>query len=366
MRAKTLCAALAVLCAAGGQALAQEKGGLDETGPYKVVEGWFKPGVARWNQPVVTVTVDNPNRIIIGSADEHATHPGTMILGPDGAVLKERRGTATTPWPESDKTHLHQLMVLNGDGKVIEDWKQWDDLIVFPHTVQFDPYDKERHLWVIDRDGQQILKFTNDGKKLVFKLGERNVTGTDHGHFNKPANMVFMPDGSFYIADGYVNSRVIKFDKTGKFLLEWGSKGSGHGQFNMLHGIAVDAQKRIYIADRRNNNIQVFDENGKFLDVWEHTHGPTRMVVTQDQSLWLASADIDRISKFDLNGKLLTYWGTHGENPGATDNPHSYAVDQNGTLYVADTWNNRVQKFVPKDGADKSRLIGQDFVFPAR
>jgi hypothetical protein len=158
-----------------------EKGGLDETGPYQVVENWFKPGVERWNQPVVTVTVDTPDRIIIGNADEHATHPGTLMFGADGVPLKERHGTADKPWPESEKTHLHQIMVLNAEGKTIEDWRQWDDLIVFPHTVQFDPYDRDRHLWVIDRDGHQILKFTHDGKKLVLKLGERNVTGTDHG-----------------------------------------------------------------------------------------------------------------------------------------------------------------------------------------
>jgi DNA-binding beta-propeller fold protein YncE len=258
-------------------------------------------------------------------------------------------------------------MVLNADGKVVEDWKQWDDLISIPHSIHISPYDKERHIWVVDRDNHQLLQFTNDGKKLTMKLGEKGVSGTDHGHFNRPAGMAFMPDGSFYIADGYVNSRVIKFDKNGKFLLEWGTKGSGPGQFNLVHSVTIDANRHIYAADRNNNRVQVFDENGKFIEEWPNVRSATRLVVTTDKALWLASAArYDRFVKFDLNGHMQTYFGATGSDPGQMDNPHQFQTDSKGNLFIADAWNNRLQKFTPKPGGDKARIMAPEFTFAAK
>ena len=112
------------------------------------------------------------------------------------------------------------FMLYDADGKVTEDWKQWDDMIAIPHSIHINPYDRDRPVWVIDRDNHQIIKFSNDGKKILMKLGEKAVPGTDHGHFNRPAGIAYLPDGSFYVADGYVNSRVIKFDKDGNYRLE--------------------------------------------------------------------------------------------------------------------------------------------------
>ncbi len=336
-------------------------GGLDQTGPYDVVEGWFKPGIEGWDQPVIAVTVDNANRIFIGNADQKATQPNSPMLSADGALLEER--STTSEKPASEKTHAHQIMVLNGNGEVIEDWSQWDDTIVIPHNIEISPYDPERHLWVVDRDDHQIHKFTNDGKELVMTLGEAGVPGTDENHFNRPAGLAFLPDGSFYVADGYVNSRIVKFDKDGNYLLEWGSKGTGPGQFNLVHSVTIDSQRRIYASDRSNHRVQVFDENGTFIEEWPDVGSPTRVVVTEDNAVWIAEADHNRIAKFDLNGHLQTYWGVTGDEPGAMDNPHSFAVDENGNLYIADAWNNRVQKFTPSEHADKSRLIAPAFIF---
>jgi peptidylamidoglycolate lyase len=354
---------IAGIMAAGTPALAQGagKGGLDQTGPYSVVAGWFKPGVDRWDQPVAAVAVDNPNRIFIANSDQVRTQPNAPMLSADGKVLEERSNMSEVP--NSEKPHLHQIMVLNSSGEVIEDWSQWDDMFIFPHNMEINPYDPNRHLWVVDRDGQQIHKFTNDGKELVMTLGEKGVTGSDENHFNMPAALAFMPDGSFYVADGYVNSRIVKFDKDGSYLFEWGTKGSDPGQFDLVHSITIDANKRIYASDRRNNRIQVFDEHGKFLDQWPNVGSPTRVVITEDQALWMAEANHDRIVKFNLNGELQTYWGVTGDEPGAMDNPHSFALDQDGNLYIADAWNNRVQKFVPSDNADKARLVAQEFRF---
>ena len=195
------------------------------------------------------------------------------------------------------------------------------------------------------------------------KLGEKGVAGTDHGHFNLPAGITFLPDGSFYIADGYRNTRVIKFDANGKFQLEWGSKGTEPGEFNLVHSVAVDATRRVFVADRSNNRIQIFDAQGKFLEQWQHIPQPAYLLIAADnKSLWVASNGADRIAKYDMQGVLQTYWGVHGTLPGWITNFHNFAVDPSGVLYVADAFNNRVQKFVPRAGADRSRLVDQPLV----
>jgi DNA-binding beta-propeller fold protein YncE len=341
-----------------------EKDRLDTTGPYRVVENWFKPGVDGWNQPVTGVAVENPNRIFVVSSGQQITQPGSLILDADGKPRNPVRDYAAPPI--KTPTHEHLILVLNADGKVVEDWSQWNNEVVLPHSVILNPYDSEKHVWVVDREGDQILEFTNDGKKLLLRLGEKGVAGTDHNHFDWPASLLFMPDGSFYVADGYHNARVVKFDGSGKYLMEWGSKGTGPGQFNLLHDVAIDAQHRLYVADRGNNRVQIFSEDGKFLDQWTSIRNPSHFWITRDGHVWLVSGAGNRLAKFDRNGKLLTYWGMYGRPAGEFDDPHTLDVDAAGNLYVVEVYNNRVEKFVPRADADKSRLIQPKFILPAK
>jgi DNA-binding beta-propeller fold protein YncE len=255
-------------------------------------------------------------------------------------------------------------MVLDGTGKTIESWSQWDARIDQPHSIYISPYDPERHVWVVNRMGHELIKFTNDGKKIVQVLGERGVQASDKTHFAQPAGMAFLPDGSFLVADGYVNSRIVRFDKAGKYVNEWGTKGAGPGQFQLVHALTIDPQGRIYAADRNNNRVQVFDKDGKFVEEWPNIRSVTKLIATTDNAIYLAAAaGYNRMAKFDLNGKLLTYWGMTGSAPGLFDNPHQFAVDAQGNLYIADAWNNRLQKFTPKPDADRSRLMTPEFVF---
>ena len=352
--------AAASFCAMGA-ATAQEKGGLDQTGPYEPVVGWFKPGIDRWEQPPASVFVDKPDRIFVTIAPGRFIRPNAPMLTADGKVMEEK--SQASKLAADQHPHTHNILVLNGDGKVIEDWKQWDNDVTFAHNISINPYDPERHVWVMDL-GHQILKFTNDGKKLVMRLGEKDKPAWDKTHFNMPSSLTFLPDGSFLVADGYVNARIVKFDKDGKYVSEFGSKGSGPGQFDLVHSVAVDAQNRIYTADRRNGRIEVFDPSGKFLEEWKNTGSVTRLIITKDQQLWMSDATYNRLAKFDLNGKLQTYWGVTGHNPGEFDNLHNWDVDAAGNLYVADGGNNRIQKFTPKKNADPARLIGQQFFLP--
>ena len=112
-----------------------------------------------------------------------------------------------------------------------------------PHRVLINPYDPEKHVWLVDDGAHSIYKFTNDGKKLVMTLGEFKVPGNDEKHFDRPTEIAWLPDGTFFVSDGYVNTRVVKFDKDGKFLMTWGQKGNEPnetrpGYMNTVHAIA--------------------------------------------------------------------------------------------------------------------------------
>jgi hypothetical protein len=112
------------------------------------------------------------------------------------------------------------------------------------------------------------------------------------------------------VSDGYVNTRVVKFDKNGKFLMTWGEKGNPGSEtrpnyMNTVHAIAVDKQRRLYVSDRANHRVQVFDENGKFLDMWTNVPLPYSFLMTDDQFLWSASGQTQKFTKYDLNGQLL-------------------------------------------------------------
>jgi peptidylamidoglycolate lyase len=321
---------------------AEQKGGEDELGPYSVVEGWLKPlpgheGLTLGG--VEGVFADTPDRIFVLQVGE--------IPFP-----RQPNAKARTDW---------LVFTVDRNGRLVEGWTQWDSTLVHPHKAAANPYDPERHIWIVDDGAHQVFKFSNDGKRLVMALGEKGVTGTDEKHFNRPSDIAFLPDGTFFISDGYVNTRVMKFDSNGRFLMQWGSPGSGPGQFNLVHCVAVDAKRRVYVADRNNRRIQIFDENGKFLDQWTDLRSPAHIMVTQDQSVWLSDGQNNRLLKYDADGKLLTYWGTQGAHPSGFSNPHHYSVDAEGNLYVADYAHNTVKKLVPQSDGDRSRLVGQPF-----
>ena len=331
----------------------QEKGGIDITGPYDVVANWLKPTEEGRLLYPISVYAESPDRIFIASV-------GTTLKPPKGVSYYgnfdlKRAGARVD----------RQLIVVNRNGEMVEDWSQWSHLLGQPHEVTMNPYDPEKHVWVADRESQQVLKFTNDGKKLVMALGEFGVAGTDDKHFGRPADIAWARDGSFYVADGYQNTRVVKFDRHGKYLLAWGTSGSGPGQFLRPHGIAVDASGRVYVVDRTNQRIQIFDANGRYLDEWPGFSSPTRTWVTEDQHVWVTESGTgaggggNRLLKYDLKGKLLTYFGTQGTTtPGMMAGPHDLSVDSEGNLYVSNGLDQRVDKFVPKKNADRSRLVG--------
>ena len=377
-----------------------EKGGQDIFGAYEVVPNWPKPisslpGNEKWTWGAGQgVFAESPNRVFILQRGElpNLQRPKTIQLpqlGPNIEFpigrLPWRDATSTSPpgalfapdgkspgddldvgKPGVDYQWSHIISVVDANGNFIEDWSQWDKMFRRPHSVFESPYDPQKNVWIVDDYRHAIFKFSNDGKRLLQTIGTPNVPGQDDKHFYRPTFMAWLPDGSFFVADGYVNTRVVKFDKDGKYLMAWGQKGDNGkekrpGYFNNVHGVAVDPQtRRVFVNDRGNRRIQVFDENGKYLDEWSVGQPPSDIhLIYMDGSryLWAFDRGSSKMIKYDLNGNFMYAWGTWGNFPGGFWGVHGMSVDSAGNLYVAEVDNGGAQKYRPRNGANPAFLI---------
>ena len=386
----------------GFAAIPGQKGGQDVFGPYEVVKDWPKnisslPGNENWTWGAgQSVYAENPNRVFLVFRGElpNIKRPATKVLTDLGpslqfpigrlpwrdatvAALPGAGGTGQDPddgmklWKGTlgvDAKWEHCLTVVDANGNIIEQWTQWDKIFKRPHFVAINPYDSEKHVWVVDDHMHAIYKFTHDGKELVQTIGTPTVKGADGTHFNRPTFLAWLPDSTMFVADGYNGTRVAKFDKDGKFLLDWGQKGTPPndkrpGYMNNVHGIAVDPQTRhVFVNDRGNHRVQVFDDNGKYLYEWNFGPEPSDIhlfYIGADRNLWAFDRGTSKMLKYDLEGHFLYSWGTWGDFPGGFWGVHGFSVDQEGNFYVAEVDNGRVQKFRPRQGATAAFVIGK-------
>ena len=385
------------------------KGGDDRNGPYDVVPGWWKAApehdsVWTWGS-ASGVWPDTPDRIFVvmwgdeRRPDQRVQTPGQGQGGGGGGGLGRRN---------PNEAQRNFFLVVDRNGNITENWSQWDSLFNRPHQVYVNPYDPERSVWVDERGGsgvhEAIYKFSNDGKKLLMKLVDpRPVSGESDAQgrvppardnpnpgpydFGQNAVIAFMPNGDFLVGDGYQNGRIIRYNERGEFVSQFGSVGSGPGQFDLIHGIAVDRDSRVYVSDRMNHRIQIFTDAGELVDTWPDIWDPVAIMVDVNNFVWVLDATLNRILKYDTQGHLLDYFGTYGEasslgRPGFTCSdedaraaagvadfhqgacggmslPHQMSVDSEGNVYVAQFGGPWIDKYVPKAGADPSRLIGQ-------
>jgi sugar lactone lactonase YvrE len=275
------------------------------------------------------------------------------------------------------------IVAVNGNGDIVENWTQWDTMVAFPHQLYIDPYDPERHIWIVDRGGggargihEQVFKFTNDGKQLVMRVRDPNPRQTDEEvlanqppgplDFGQASTLAFLPNGDFLLGDGYQNGRIVRFSARGEFISDFGSIGSGPGQFNLVHGVAVDRDNRIYVSDRDNNRIQIFTEAGELIEEWPDIVGPTGIYIDEREHVWVLSTTLNGISEYDLNGQLMQHFGgyccTRGGFLGGFSRPHQMSVDEAGNIYVANFDDGYVTKLSPKPGADPNLLVGGPLV----
>jgi peptidylamidoglycolate lyase len=299
--------------------------------PYAVVHGWPRLPQTLLLGQVAGVGIDSHNHVFVFHRAENS-------------------------WATDKSKVIASATVLSFDGatgKLLGSWG--NDRFVSPHGLRVDRHD---NVWVTDTALQQVFEFSNDGK-LLLTLGTERTAGLDATHFDRPTDIGFGPDGSVYISDGYGNSRVAKFSADGKFLLDWGHKGDGPGEFNTPHNVVVDAQGLVYVADRGNSRIQVFDRDGKFLKMWKSDAlgRPWGLAMGPDHLLYVVDGGDanaahpeqgrEQVLKLDLSGNILASWSRVGNYDGQLYWGHDIAVAPDGAVYVGDVFHGmRVQKFV--------------------
>lgn len=233
----------------------------------------------------------------------------------------------------------HPLMEFDGSGKFVRSIA--DDLFLIPHSVRVDAHD---NIWTVDNGTHVVIELSPEGQVLL-ALGKFRVPGADWAHFNQPTDVATDRDGNIYVADGYVNMRILKYDRNGNFLLTWGLEGSGKGQFETPHSIVVDGEL-VYVADRENGRIQIFDRTGKFLKEWTGTGHPYGLFVGSDHFIWMCDGYAGRFLKLDVNGTIVGgFTETDGHGPEGRGDPHQLWVASDGSVYAAEVINWRARKF---------------------
>jgi DNA-binding beta-propeller fold protein YncE len=289
-----------------------------------------------------------------------------------------------------------QLYEFSEDGKFIREIGKNLYAWSFAHAVRID---KDDNIWAIDKGSDMVIKFNRAGQ-VVWVFGRKSEASDlgahppEHpdpplpavdGQFRQPTDVTWDPEGNIYISDGYINSRIAKFDKNGKWVKQWGSRGKGPGQFNNPHAIAADAKGRIFVADRNNRRIQVFDGDGNVLKIigievpfdadavpvigdkpnlatYRQTGGPFvpgapwAICITPPPNEYLYAADAypGRIYKLTLEGEVLGVLGEAGRGPKQFGWIHEMACASENVVFVAELLNWRVQKLVLHPGQAKS------------
>lgn len=270
---------------------------------------------------------------------------------PEGWVYRE--GTACAV-DSKDNVYVfnrggHPVIVFDGDGKFLKSWG--DGIFSSPHGITIGPDDS---VYCVDNGDHTIRKFTVDGE-LLMTIGEKDKSSPPMSGkpFNRPTHLAVDPrNGDLYIADGYSNASVHKYTANGEHVTSWGESGTDDGQFNIVHNIGMSSDGRIYIGDRENHRVQVFDADGNHQATWANMsmaaavcvdYRGTGLVYVGEYFAGISSNNIGkrlgpRVSIYDLEGKLLERLSeeSYGDEPGRFYSPHGIDVDSKGNIYVAD------------------------------
>lgn len=228
-----------------------------------------------------------------------------------------------------------------------------DGLFTRAHGMRIDA---EGNLWATDVGAHTVMKFSRAGDMLL-TLGTKGQAGAwDEAAgsrlLNQPNDVAIAANGDIFIAQGHTpgargDARVLKFDKAGRFISSWGGKGKEPGQFEVAHGIAIDGQGLLWVADRENQRIQVFDQNGRFVREMKYAGLPCSVEIGREHA-YMVNGFAGQVVQMDLTGKVLAAMGRPGKGPGEFGEAHFIAVSPKGELFVADSVNGALLKFVKR------------------
>jgi DNA-binding beta-propeller fold protein YncE len=258
------------------------------------------------------------------------------------------------------------IQVYQADGTFLRAWDMED-----PRGAHFVRIDPAGNVWVADIRNHVVCKYSPEGK-LLLTLGQAGRSGTDESHFDKPTDMVILLAGDIFVCDGYGNRRIVHFDAKGRYIKQWGEAGSKPGQFALPHSIVADSKGRLYVADRENARIQVFDTEGKLLAVWADIITPWGLHMTRGGEIWVCGSSRVRKEMPDEAGEwvitppadqVVMKLSQEGEvllrvplvktevppgKSGEVDWVHGIALDSQRNLYLTDIQGKRAQKFLLK------------------
>lgn len=246
----------------------------------------------------------------------------------------------------------HPVIIFDRDGKFLRSWGE--GLFDRPHGVCIAP---DGSVWTTDDGNHTVCRFTPEGQ-LLSVLGTKNQP-SDTGYvrhadlatslatiqrggppFNRPTGVFVTPEGIIYVTDGYGNARVHKFAPNGRLLRSWGEPGNGPGQFCLPHAVLVDEDQRVWVCDRENSRIQVFDGDGALLDVWFDVGGkPTDLYFAPDGTTFVSIKSKGKphgLSIFDPTRQVLARWGETEARDALFWTPHAIAVDSRGDIYIGE------------------------------
>lgn len=317
--------------------------------PYRIAEGWAQL----------------PNGKAMGAV-------GKVVIDPDGqhvwAVVRcERLEEASRFGDECRDSKTDPIMQFGADGKVVKAFG--GGMFIWPHGLAVD---REGNVWVTeavatnripkgDKRGHIVVKFSPAGKVLL-TLGTPGVEGSGPGQFTSPSDVVVSPEGDVFVADGHGengNNRIVKFSKDGKFVKAWGKSGWGPGEFHSIHAIAMDSRGRVFVGDRGNNRIQIFDQEGKSLTTpWTQFGKPSGIAFDDKDQIFVADSESDDVQNpgweegiriGDAKSGWVHWfiqfpWGDPRNTAG--NGAEFVAVDREGNIYGGEPAPKRLQKYV--------------------
>jgi len=316
--------------------------------PYRAIENWAKMPEGRIWGAVSAVDVDPDGQsvwVLERCGAQGFVPPSQMKEG--------------EPF-NCDGTKLAPILKFDATGRLVKSFGE--ELLVLPHGLHVD---RDGNVWVTDgvnrgNKGQQVIKFSPDGKVLL-RLGKAGVAGAGKDEFNAPSAVVTAPNGDIFVADGHgrdTNARIVKFAKDGTFIKTWGKKGSARGDLDIPHTIAMDSQGRLFVGDRNNNRIQIFDQDGTFLDEWFQFSRPSSIVIDRNDIIYVADSESESVATNHDGWKRGIRVGSAKtgvvsalipdpvEKVKGTSAAEGIGVDLAGNIYGAEVGLKRLMKYV--------------------